>query len=306
MSEQTPDAPLTLKTLLGRYPSTAALLDGHVQSEKLRLDVAHVDPIPSGFTPFVREQLFDFGEIAIISFLQARQFGKPLVLLPAVTVGMFHHGGLVYNSDRQKLSPKSLEGLRVGFRSYTQTTGVWIRGILADQYGVDLSKLEFITFEGPHVAEYAEPSFVKRAPPGRNLRAMLLEGEVDAALLSSSECAGTPFRSIIESPNEAALEWYRERQVVPINHMLAVTASLNAGRPDIVSELFSLFCKSKRLSGASKDGLDHSPIGVEKLKPGLDLLIKYAVQQRLLPSIVTTDELFEKTAKSMSFASSAN
>ena len=68
-------------------------------------------------------------------------------------------------------------------RAYTQTTGAWVRGFLADDYGVDTARVHWVTFEDPHLAEYKDPDFVTRAPEGKNLMQMLLDGELDAAIV---------------------------------------------------------------------------------------------------------------------------
>ena len=117
-----------------------------------------------GFKPMVREHKFDCGELAIVTFLQAREFGLPYVLLPATVVGRGQLHTVAYNSERGTMKPSDLNGKKFGVRSYTQTTGIWVRGILGESFGVDWSKVEITTMEDPHVAQYKDPSFVKRVP----------------------------------------------------------------------------------------------------------------------------------------------
>jgi len=104
-----------------------------------------------------------------VTYLQAKAYGKPYVLLPAVLVSRGQHHTIAYNAERGTLKPGDLHGKRVGVRAYSVTTGAWVRGILASDYGVELDKVEWITFEDPHVAEYRDPDIVKRAPPGKEL-----------------------------------------------------------------------------------------------------------------------------------------
>src|SRR5207247_8818674 len=66
----------------------------------------------------------------------------------------------------------------VGVRAYTQTTGTWVRGFLADDYGVDVNRIRWVTFEDPHLAEYKDPEIVERAPEGKTLKQMLLDGQI--------------------------------------------------------------------------------------------------------------------------------
>src|SRR4029079_15236550 len=123
---------------------------------------------------------FDVSEMAIVTFLMARSFDKPMVLLPNVVVARFQPGFALYNAKLGTLKPAELNGKRVGIRSFTTTTGAWLRGILAKDYGVDLNSIDLVTFEDAHVAEFRAPT--KRAPAGKAIIQMLLDGELDAVL----------------------------------------------------------------------------------------------------------------------------
>ena len=102
------------------------------------------------------------------------------MLLPAAMIGRFQHPFAIYNAAKGTLAPADLNGKRVGIRSFTTTTGAWIRGILANDYGVDLDSIDWVTFEDPHVAEYKDTT--QRAPEGKKILPMLLDGELDAVL----------------------------------------------------------------------------------------------------------------------------
>jgi len=174
---------LKLHTLLGSYPNAVALKDGRVKSDLIEFDFPDF-PVPNrGFKPMVREHKFDCGELAIVTFRQARVYGLPYVLLPATVVGRGQLHTVAYNSERGPMKPSDLNGKKFGVRSYTQTTGIWVRGILAESYGVDWSKVQITTMEDPHVAQYKDPSFVIRAPETKQLPQMLIDGEIDAALI---------------------------------------------------------------------------------------------------------------------------
>src|SRR5258706_7993035 len=172
---------MRLKTLLGDYPVSQALKEGRVRSPLLDFDFADVKVPNTAFKRVVRDLEFDVAEIAIVTFLMAKAHGKPLRLLPAVMFGRFQHPYLVSTSG---LAPKQLEGKRVAIRSSSVTTVAWIRGMLADDYGVDLGKVKWVTFEDAHVAEYRDPPGTERAPAAKTAPAMLLEGDVDSAELS--------------------------------------------------------------------------------------------------------------------------
>jgi 4,5-dihydroxyphthalate decarboxylase len=159
---------MRLKTLLGDYPVTKALKAGEVSSKSLEFRYENIKPVQA-FKRVVRDLEFDVAELALVTFLLARAHGKPLRLLPAVLTARFQHPYLVYNAERGALEPGELNGRRIGQRSYSVTTATWLRGILADQHGVDLASIRWVTFEEPHVAEFRDPPNVQRAPQGKEI-----------------------------------------------------------------------------------------------------------------------------------------
>ena len=178
-----PEKSMTLHTMLGNYPNTKAIKSGAFRSDLVDFDFVEVKVANNLFKQVVRDAKFDVAELAIVTYLQAATFGKPYVLLPAVLVSRGQHHTIAYNADRGVLEPSDLAGKRVGVRAYTVTTGTWVRGILAGDYGVDLDKVEWITFEDPACGGVSRSSIIKRAPPGKELAAMLLDGELDAAVV---------------------------------------------------------------------------------------------------------------------------
>src|SRR3954451_10260908 len=176
---------MRLRTLLGDHPGTAALKNGSIRSDLVAFDFAEYSPTNKGFKPMVREGAFDVSEMAIVTFLMAKSFGKPMVLLPNVVLARFQHGYALYHTRSGELKPADLNGRRVGIRSFTTTTGAWLRGILANDHGVDLDSIDWITFEDAHVAEYRDTT--KRAPAGKQIVQMLIDGELDAVLGEKSD-----------------------------------------------------------------------------------------------------------------------
>ncbi len=146
---------MRLRTLLGDHPGTAALKNGSIKSDSVSFDFAQYSPTNKGFKPMVREAAFDVSEMAIVTYLMAKVFGKPMVLLPDVVLARFQHGHALYNAKQGTLRRADLNGKRVGIRSFTTTTGAWLRGILANDYGVDLDSIDWVTFEDAHVAEFS-------------------------------------------------------------------------------------------------------------------------------------------------------
>ena len=284
-------------TLLGSTPFTAPLKDGALSPSLFTFAIADMAVAQNGFKPLVRDGAFDIAECAIVTLLQAKAYGKPLVLLPFVVNGMFHHGSIVYNARNGELTPKGLEGKRVGIRSYTQTTPTWVRGFLAADEGVDLERVRWVTFEDAHLEEFHDPSGVERAAPGKKLAAMLVAGEIDAAFMGQEQPEAFHLRRLYPDPAAAAAQWYEKHRVVPINHMLAVSERLARSRPDIVRETFDLFTAARRLRqpAGGPAGADLAPIGLAKIRPALELVIDYAFAQRLIPRRLRVDELFDET-----------
>ena len=292
--------PVTLKTNLADYPMTRALKAGEVRPDLVRFEFSGPKQAHEGFKAMVRERKFDAGELAIVTFLQAKAYGKPLVLLPAVVMGRFQHQCLLAPTARGPLAPKDLEGGRVGIRSYTQTTGVWVRGILQHEYGVDLSRVTWVCNDDGHLAEYREPAGIERTPAGaRKVDQMLLDGELDAAILGNDMPGEPRVRHVIENPREAALAWCRKYGTVPINHLFAVDQELADTRPDVVREIFAGLLASKRAAPPAKDGLDFLPFGVEAMRKALQLAIQYAFEQQVIPRRFDVDELFDDTTRAL-------
>jgi 4,5-dihydroxyphthalate decarboxylase len=274
---------MRLKTLLGDYPVTRALREGRVASSLVELDIADVKVPHTAFKRVVRDLEFDVAEIAIVTFLMAKAFGKPLRLLPAVMFGRFQHPYLVSISS---IKPKELEGKRVAIRSSSVTTVAWIRGMLADDYGVDLGKVTWVTFEDAHVAEYRDPPGTERAPAGKTALNMLLDGEVDAAVLSDPVPKDERLRSVIPDPAAAAADWQRRKGAIQVNHLVCVKASLPQ---DVVDEVFRMLQESKNIG--AKDS-PTSPFGLEENRKNLEVAIDYVYRQQLIPVRYTVDELF--------------
>jgi 4,5-dihydroxyphthalate decarboxylase len=285
---------LKLRTVLGPHAHVKALKSGEVRSDSFDLDFIEYTPTNTAFKPMVREQAFDVCEMAIVTYLMAKAHGKPLVLLPTTMLGRFQHGYALYNPERGTLGPSDLEGKRVGIRSFTTTTGAWIRGILANDYGVNLDKIDWVTFEDPHVAEYADTT--ERAPKDKKILQMLLDGELDAVL---GETSNDPrLKPVFLDPAAEAAKWYARRGVVPVNHLVVVTETLARSRPDVVSGVYD-FLKAGKANAGAPASPDLVPFGIEANRKPLELIIEYAFQQALIPRRFAVDELFDETTRRM-------
>jgi 4,5-dihydroxyphthalate decarboxylase len=292
--------PVKLSFWLGNYPNTAALKNGTVKSDIVAFDFPEVQVANRGFKSIVRDAKYDVGELAIGTYLQAKAYDKPYVLLPAVAMARGQHHTIAYNPERGLLRPSDLNGRRVGVRAYTQTTGAWLRGMLADDYGVDVDSVRWITFEDPHLAEYRDPEIVERAPAGKELVQMLLDGELDAAIVGDS-IPDDRLKPLIPDPDAAARKWAESHGGMPINHMIVVRDSISKSRPDVVQDIFRMLRDSKRAAKLPESGtaLDPLRFGVDSMRKSLEIIIDFCVRQRLIPRRFTVDELFDNTTRAL-------
>ncbi len=281
---------MRLRTLLGDHSCTAAVKDGSIRSDTVTFDFAEYSPTHKGFKPMVREQAFDVSEMAIVTYLMAKSFGKPMVLLPCVAMARFQHAFALYNARLGPLTPAGLNNRRVGIRSFTTTTGAWLRGILANDYGVDLDSIDWVTFEDAHVAEFRDTNV--RAPQGRQIVQMLLDGELDAVLGEKSE--HPDLKPLF--PDTAAEEgsWFAKHGVMPINHMVVVSKTLSDRYPEAVREVFRLLRQSAAHAPAA------SPqFSADEMRRSLRLIIRYTAQQGLIPREFAVDELFDDLTRTL-------
>jgi 4,5-dihydroxyphthalate decarboxylase len=280
---------MRLRTLLGDHPGTTALKNGSIRSDMVEFDFAEYSPTNRGFKPMVREGAFDVSEMAIVTYLMAKSFGKPMVLLPDVVLARFQHGHALYNAKAGKLTPSDLNSKRVGIRSFTTTTGAWLRGILANDYAVDLDSIDWVTFEDAHVAEFVDTT--KRAGAGKQIIQMLIDGELDAVLGEKSDHPDLkPLFADVAAEEKA---WFERHKVVPINHMVVVSQAMSDQHPDTVREVHRLLSASATASPAAPR------ISRDEMQRSLQLIIDYSAQQQLIPRAFTVDELFDDVTRAV-------
>jgi 4,5-dihydroxyphthalate decarboxylase len=276
-----------LRTLLGDHACTAALKNGSIRSDLVEFDFVEYAPTNKGFKPMVREGAFDVSEMAIVTYLMAKNFNKPMVLLPDVVMARFQHGHAFYNVRRGVLTPADLSGKRIGIRSFTTTTGAWLRGILANDYGVDLHAVDWVTFEDAHVAEFVDTT--RRAPAGKQIVQMLLDGELDAILGEKVE--HPDLKPLFADTAAEEARWFAKHAVKPINHMVVVKSELSDRHPDIVREVHRL------LSEAA--AADKSRFQASDMRRSLECITGYMAQQGLIARRFAVDELFDDVTRAL-------
>jgi len=268
-----------LKTLMGDHAVT--------EQFKTRTDKFDFIEVKGGAAPFfkrvVRTHEFDVAELAIMTYVIAKTFGTPYRLLPFAVLARFQHPYLVYNAARGTITPQDLHGKRVGVRAYSVTTGVWIRGILAEDHGVDISRVKWVTFEDPHVAKFRDPPGVERAPASKDITAMLLAGELDAAILGAIP-TDPNLKPLIRDPAAAGRRWGEKHHAIQLNHLVVVKNTVPQKAAD---EVYQLLIDSKQAAG-NPPMLPH---GLEANRHNLEVAIDCAYQQKLIPKRFTVEEL---------------
>jgi 4,5-dihydroxyphthalate decarboxylase len=300
-----------LRTVTRTQGANRALKDRTVTPRKCVLDFVEVTPLVQAFRRMVRELEFDVCEMAFTTYLCAKAHGKPMTALPIFLVRGLHHGAIVHNVRAGIHHPLDLEGRRVGVnRGYTVTTGVWARGILADEYGVDLSRVTWVLSGDEHVAEFELPPNVVPMADDRDIGAMVASGELPAAVgVSDDHPDVTP---LIPGADEAAIDALKRRGLYPINHLVVVRDDLLEEYPDLAADLFTAFAEARTMyvdqlqNGSISEPTqadrtyqrvmeiegDPLPYGVEPNRAMIEQLVEYAVQQRILAEPPQIQTLF--------------
>jgi 4,5-dihydroxyphthalate decarboxylase len=295
-----------------------ALKDGTVKPKTFEPEIVEVDPIIAAFRRMVRGNEFDICEMAITTYICAREHGKPMTAIPVFLVRAFHHGAILVNTKAGIRSPKDLEGKKVGVnRGYTVTTGVWARGVLQDEHGVDLSKITWVLSGDEHVAEYKPPSNVVPIGAGENMNDMLVSGELVAAI--GVEIDHPDVKPLIPNALDAGLAALRRDGHYPINHAVVIKDELIAKHPDLAADVFNAFAESKRLYvDRLKAGKVENPTAVDKVhqrvmevtgeplpygiapnRRVLEELIGHAMKQGIITKKVSVDELFAPATRGL-------
>jgi len=300
-----------LKTVTRTQGNNQALKDGSVKPKTFEFDFVEVDPLIAAFRRMVRGSEFDICEMAITTYICARSYGKRMTAIPVFLVRAFHHGAILVNTKAGIRTPKDLEGKRVGVnRGYTVTTGVWARGVLQAEHGVDLGKITWVLSGDEHVAEYRPPANVVPIEPGKKMEDMLATGELQAAI--GVDVKSPDVKPLIPNALEAGLAALRRNGHYPINHTVVIRDELIAAHPDLAADLFAAFADAKRAylerlkagkieKPTEVDNVhrkvmeitgDPLPYGVAPNRKVLEELIGHAGTQGIITRPVTIEELF--------------
>jgi 4,5-dihydroxyphthalate decarboxylase len=293
-----------LRTLAREQGATRALIAHEVEPTGYHLTFADEPVLVQGFRKMVRNLEYDVAELAVTTYLTAKEHGARFTALPVPLVRDFHHGATQFLADGPVRQAVDLHGKCVGVnRGYTVTTGVWGRAELAAA-GLDLASVTWVRSGDEHVTSYVAPDNVVQAPEGRSLEELLLAGELDAVVGAT-----------IDHPDVVPLldrsPAWEERRIFPVNHVVVVRDDLVAERPGLATAVFEAFATAKAgyvdelrsgLEATKQDrtlrsvmaatGADPLPYGLEPNREVLADLIDHAVDQGILASRVHLEDVF--------------
>lgn len=307
-----------LTTVTRLQGNNAAIKNGSVTPRGFKLKFEEVPVLVHAFRRMVRQLEFDVCEMALTTYLCAREHGVKFTALPVFIVRAFHHGAILHNTNRPVINPKDLEGRRVGVsRGYSVTTGVWARSILQEEYGVDLSKITWVLTGDEHVEAYQAPANVVSIEAGETLEDQLESGALAAAINIKPDRPN--FQSLIEDPSAAGFAAYQGRGHYPINHLIAVRDDVLDANPELAVALFDAFTESKnqylqKLCGGMIEnpdaadelhlqmielGADPLPYGIDPNRQTLETLVAHAETQKILTQPIEIESLFAPSTHSL-------
>ena len=318
--------PLRVSFAIANHDHTAALRDGTVPIENVEPRFIEVKPQIAAYRRMVRDVEFDVCEIAPATYMIAREHGAPFKALPIFVTRRFHHSGLVYREDSGIKKPKDLEGKKVGVRAYSVSTGIWTRGILQNEYGVDLGKATWVVDDEEHVTTLRLPPNVVHVPEGKSLVSMMASGELQAAFTAAAGIgrAGAPkegwaagtekaeqnYRELFQNSAELEAEWYRRTGIYPMHGLVVVKDELLAAHPWLAASIFKAYSQAKAIylkkleageTVSDKDGHirkmaaivgDPLPYGIKANLRSIEALIQYVTQQGMLKRNHSVSDLF--------------
>ena len=314
---------VSLKIAIANHAHTAAVKDGTIPIEGVTAEFVNVVPQIAAYRRMVRNVEFDVCELAPTTYLIARSLGAPFVALPIFVMRRFHHRGLLVRPGANIATPKDLEGKKVGVRAYSVTSGVWTRGILMDEYGLDSAKVTWVVDDEEHVQELKLPPNVEHAPQGTSLAQMMAEGEIDAGLAGNAGIgrSGSPssgwkqeeanYPELFSDAREREAEWYGRTGIYPIHGTIVVKEQVLKDNPWVAQVLFDAFSQAKtqwleRLDSGEADtaadktyrehreivGNDPLPFGIRPNLPAIAALLETTFRQKLIAERISLGDAF--------------
>jgi 4,5-dihydroxyphthalate decarboxylase len=310
--------PVHLTLSCGTYDINQGLITGDVVPQGIELTVLTAAS-PERHWRMVRDAEFDVCEFSIGTYLMIHERDDPEVIaIPAFPHRRFRHGYIFINTASGIRAPKDLDGRRVGIRTWQTSAGVWARGILQDDHGVDLRSITWVAQDEEDIPLPEGHAYrIERVPDGRSVTDMLVEGELDALIypdLPDAVRRGDPrVARLFPDPRAAEIEWYGRTGFFPIMHTVLLRRSIAEAHPWIPRELLTAFEASKRRAFAAMAdprrvslawfseameeqtrvlGPDPWSYGFEANRATLETVIRWSHEQGMIGRRFPPEELF--------------
>ena len=307
------------------YDRTRALMEGTIRPDGIELTYLNY-PVEETFFRMLRYQEFDIAEMSLSSYvLSLFQKDAPFIAIPIFPSRFFRHSCIFINSASGIKSPSDLIGKRIGTPEYQMTAGVWIRGIMADEYGVPVNSAQYFCGgeEQPGRSEkitinLPEDIRLQKIGPAQTLSRMLADGEIDAlytARAPSTYSSSTSVNRLFENYQEVEECYYRNTGIFPIMHTVVIRREIYEQYPWVAQEMYKALAAAQKITynnlfetAALKSmlpwltshleytcklmGEDYWPYGFLRNKETLKVFLRYSYEQGLSKRLLNPEELF--------------
>ncbi len=299
-----------LKTAVGPYGYGRQLPKTPLPDPRLRLAHENVRPISSAFPRVVAQTPeFDVAELALVTYLIAKAHGRPITALPVFLLGGFPYRTMMVRRDAGIEVPEDLKGKRLAIGAISQTTGVWMRGILQDEYGVAFDEVTWVTTRKEHVPEFSAVGPIERRL-GEKPDALLRAGEVDAIIGFGSPKEDELVRPLFPDSERLARRFFEQRGYFPINHTLVVRDELLQAQPSLATALVQWCAAGRRAYLDERRALEEDAVetrnqgeleivgdrwlrcGLNENREALQALLKHVERQKILRQTPELGALF--------------
>jgi 4,5-dihydroxyphthalate decarboxylase len=307
---------LSLSLACGAYDITRPLTDGRVTVPGVDLAVLAM-PSPERHARMARHREFDICELSMATFLAIVGSGdESLVAVPAFPHRRFRHGFVFLGPRSSVTRPEELDGRRIGLRTWQTTAGLWARGILQDDHGIDLRSIDWVTQDDEDVPLDPDAGYrIRRVAEGSTVVEQLLGGELDALIYPEAPVA-PGVRRLFPDPKAAEIDYHRRTGIFPIMHTVVIRRELVDAHPWLAREVLDAFRRSKAIAfDEMRDprrvslawlrealeeqeavlGPDPWAYDVARNEAALATLVRYAHEQGLLPEPISAASLFAPT-----------
>jgi len=313
----------------GFYDRTEALRTRDVTVKGLDLDFITIDSPRDLFDRMGGKQEFDASEFSSSEYISRFARGDcPFVALPVFPARVFRHGYIYVNRNAGIRAPKDIAGKRVGVPLYTMTAAVWIRGILAHHYDVDLSAVRWIEGAINHAGRHGEPSAppllepirIEHDPKGRSLSELLAAHEIDVIMGTQHPHPHPDIVPLFSDARSVERTFYRATRIYPIMHLVVIRRDVYARDRSIAEHLYRGLVEAKSLALKRMHkghpfmlpwvhddineiddlfGGDPYAYGIEANRPTLEALVRYLAEQNFIAKAMPIEDLFVPVDKSL-------